>query len=403
MKMKRDDGINGNNGTKGKIHGFFRLFRHLSSLIFVVFAAAIAAQSPQDKGGGQSFAPPPEWRPTHTAPGARYLGDAACAQCHVQNETQHATPMAQALERIAESRILRANPRLSFQSGKYSYTIVREGDRSIYRVADGADSFTAPLLYAFGQGKAGQTYVFESNGKYYESRVSFYNGINGLDYTLGAPREPAKTLEEAAGRLMDAAEVKDCFSCHSTGAVSESKLQLDRLVPGVTCEGCHSAGEKHAALMKSLVGKPKPAEKLIFNPGRFDAEGQTQFCGACHRTWKHVQLMRVQGVANVRFQPYRIFNSKCYDFDDKRIACTACHNPHEVLRKDAVYYDAKCTACHRTKGEPVAADKRGAACKANKEQNCASCHMPEYEIPGSHFLFKDHQIRVVRPGEIYPN
>jgi hypothetical protein len=153
--------------------------------------------------------------------------------------------------------------------------------------------------------------------------------------------------------------------------------------------------------MKSLTGKPKPAEKQIFNPGHFDTEGQTQFCGACHRTWTHVQLMRVQGVNNVRFQPYRIFNSKCYDFDDKRISCTACHNPHEELRKDAAYYDAKCTACHQTK--PVKAEKRGAACKAGKQRDCASCHMPEYEIPGAHFKFKDHQIRVVRPGEAYPN
>jgi hypothetical protein len=78
----------------------------------------------------------------------------------------------------------------NFQSGKYSYTITREGDRSIYQVTDGKGSVIATLLYAFGQGKAGQTYVFELNGKYYESRISFFNEINGLDYTLGAPHEP---------------------------------------------------------------------------------------------------------------------------------------------------------------------------------------------------------------------
>jgi Cytochrome c554 and c-prime len=376
--------------------------------VLAVMVFALAGQSPQQKsisetGGGKSFNPPPEWRPTHAAPGTRYLGNEVCAQCHIQTETQHLTPMAQALERAAESRILRANRILNFQSGKYYYTISREGDRSIYKVTDGNNSITAPLLYAFGQGKAGQTYVFERNGKYYESRVSFYNRINGLDYTMGAPREPAKTLEEAAGRLMDSADVKDCFSCHSTGAVSKSTLQLDQLTPGVTCEGCHGSGEKHVALMKSLTDSPIPVDKQIINPGRYDTEGQTQFCGACHRTWTHVQLLRVQGVANVRFQPYRIFNSKCYDFDDKRISCTACHNPHEEMRKDAAYYDAKCTACHLTRDEPVRADKRGAVCKAGKLRDCASCHMPEYEIPGSHFKFKDHQIRVARPGEAYPN
>jgi hypothetical protein len=358
---------------------------------------------PQKQEFKRSFAPPPEWRPTHAPQGTRYLGNAACAQCHLEGETQKATPMAQALELANECKILRANRKLNFQSGKYSYTITREGDRSLYQVTDGKNNITVPLLYAFGQGKAGQTYVFELNGKFYESRVSFYNEINGLDYTLGAPREPAQTLEEAAGRLMDSADIKDCFSCHSTAAVSESKLQLDKLTPGITCEGCHGAGEKHVSLMKSLTGKPKPADLKIFNPGHFDTEGQTQFCGSCHRTWTHVQLMRVQGVNNVRFQPYRIFNSKCYDFDDKRISCTSCHNPHEELRQDAAYYDAKCMACHQSKDASGSPDKPGPPCQAGKRQNCASCHMPEYEIPGSHFKFTDHQIRAVRPGEAYPN
>ena len=33
------------------------------------------------------------------------------------------------------------------------------------------------------------------------------------------------------------------------------------------------------------------------------------------------------GVANVRFQPYRLISSKCYDAEDSRIRCTACHDP----------------------------------------------------------------------------
>jgi len=28
--------------------------------------------------------------------------------------------------------------------------------------------------------------------------------------------------------------------------------------------------------------------------------------------------------------------------------------------------------------------------------------MPKVEIPGSHFKFTDHRIRIVRPGEPYP-
>jgi len=375
---------------------------------FQGISLVFAQQSPPQKAGddaraGKSFTPLPEWRPTHAVSGSSYVGNAVCAQCHVQAETQQTTPMAHALETAGGGKILSANRLLTFQSGKYSYSITRRGERSIYQVTDGKESVTVPLLYAFGQGKAGQTYVFEIDGRYYESRVSFYNEIRGLDYTMGAPREPAKTLLEAAGRPMGSAEAKDCFSCHATAAVADAKLQLDSLVPGVTCEGCHGAGAQHATLMKSLTGKENPLDKKILNPGHFDTEGQSQFCGSCHRTWTQVQLLRVQGVNNVRFQPYRIFQSKCYDLDDRRISCTACHNPHEQLEKEASFYDAKCAACHQLKGEPAEASKKGPSCRADKKQDCVSCHMPRYEIPGSHFKFTDHQIRVARPGEPYPN
>ena len=353
---------------------------------------------------GKSFAPAMEWRPTHAPAGAKYLGDKACAECHTQTETQHTTPMGKALELVTNCGILKANPKLSFRNGQYSYSIVRQGNQSIYSVTDGKETITAPILYAFGLGKAGQTYVLERNGKYYESRVSFYNELAGLDYTLGAPREVAKTLEESFGRLMDSLDTKDCFSCHATAAVSERQLQLDKMMPGITCEGCHGAGEKHLALMKGksdgVTGRQ--GETGILNPGRFDTEGLSQFCGSCHRTWAQVQLMKAQGVVNVRFQPYRIFGSKCYDFDDKRISCTACHNPHEAMKQETAFYDAKCLACH-SKAEAAATVKMSAPCKAGKKNNCASCHMPQYEIPGSHHKFTDHQIRVVKPGEAYPN
>lgn len=371
-------------------------------LLALAVGATVLLWSPlrsQSQNQDKTFAPTMEWRPTHALGKAKYLGNQACAACHTQTETQHTTPMGKALEAVADCQILRNHPKLTFKSGNYDFAIVRQGQQSIYAVTDGKETIAAPILYAFGQGKAGQTYVLEYQGRYYESRVSFYNELKGLDYTLGAPRKPASSLLEAFGRLMDSLDTKDCFSCHATAAVSDGQLQLSKLTPGITCEGCHGAGEKHVALMKDKSAK-KEGDKAIFNPGRFDTEGQTQFCGACHRTWAQVQLMKVQGVLNVRFQPYRIFGSKCYDFDDKRISCTACHNPHEAMNQPLTYYDAKCVACHSTTAASV---KMYAPCKTGKATNCVSCHMPQYELPGSHHKFTDHQIRIVRAGETYPN
>src|SRR5205814_4808128 len=80
--------------------------------------------------------------------------------------------------------VLKAHPRLSFRNGPYNYQIVREGNRSLYTIGDGSNSVSEPILYCFGQGKAGQTYVFQHKGVFYESRVSYYQEIQGLDFTI---------------------------------------------------------------------------------------------------------------------------------------------------------------------------------------------------------------------------
>ena len=364
------------------------------------------SQSPR-RAPRETFDPLPDWRPTHVPANARYLGNEACAQCHDQATTQPATPMGRALEPVAARRLLAERPPLTFKEGPFSYSIARRGEESVYTVTDGKDSLSLPIRYAFGLGKLAQTYVFLHAGKFYEGRVSYFRRLGGLDLTPGASREAPASLAAALGRELSSEIVNDCFGCHATAAVSQGQLQLEGMTPGITCEGCHGPGERHVAAIKARGAAPGPAERQIFNPGRFDTEGLTQFCGACHRSWIQVQMMGIRGVENVRFQPYRIFNSKCYDHQDKRISCTACHNPHEELVADAASYDAKCLACHETVPRPPGPGGKALAGKApacpKGRQNCASCHMPKTELPEMHHQFTDHQIRVVRPGDPYPN
>jgi hypothetical protein len=400
---------------------FLRMAR-LSLCVFLCSAAYLWAprgtqsQSAQ-KSAARTFDPLPDWRPTHAPENARYAGDEACAQCHTEGATQRGTSMRQAMEPPADRRLLSQLAQLTFTQGPFSYSITRRDSQSYYTVTDGKDSVSLPILYAFGEGKVAQTYVFERDGKFYEGRVSYYGRINGLDLTMGASPATPMSLEGAIGRPLAPTAVNDCFSCHATAAVSQGRLRLDKMTPGVSCEGCHGPGEKHATAMKTRVDSKARGEATsglrenhIFNPGRFDTEGLTQFCGACHRTWIQVQMMGARGVETVRFQPYRIFGSKCYDHEDRRISCTACHNPHEELKVEAAYYDAKCMACHSPSRETPpdaprnqsAADRRAPTCpKAG--QDCASCHMPKTELPGAHYKFTDHRIRIARDGEPFPN
>jgi len=258
--------------------------------------------------------------------------------------------------------------------GGYTYVISRDGNRLMYTVTGGGKTLSAPLTWAFGSGSMGQTYLYEYRGALYESQVSFYSAVNGLDLTIGH-RNPAQfDLELAAGRRVDKLESARCFGCHTTAAS-----------PGVRCERCHGGAEQHAS---STAARLPPKLSELSN------EDLSDFCGACHRTWQDVQSNGPRDINNVRLQPYRLATSKCYNASivDKRISCVACHNPHQNLVRNTASYDVKCQSCHVAPAAKV--------CKVG-QKDCVSCHMPKVDFPGGHFQFTDHRIRIVR-GSAYP-
>jgi hypothetical protein len=328
------------------------------------------------------------------------VGDAACAECHVaEAKTYGATPMAQAGAWAREADILNGHPRMTFRLGPYLYKILRQGNQSVYSVSDGHGAISVPILWAFGRGEAGQTYLFRYEGAYYQSLVSFYNDTQGLDITLGAPRGVPSSLALALGARLTEEGTRLCIVCHTTGAVIGGAFHPRQAVPGVHCEACHGPGGGHIAALQA--GQIAEAKAAIFNPGKLSPASLDDFCGACHRTWTKVELMGLKGIMNVRFQPYRLELSRCWSPADPRISCLACHNPHRPLQTSAAFYNSKCLACHQLKGQPAKPNHPGQACPVSGD-NCISCHMHRYQLPGGHFAFTDHDIRVFRPGAPYP-
>lgn len=322
----------------------------------------------------------------------------ACAACHpAEVKFFGHTGMTLALESAAQSEILKAHPRLAGKVGDYAYEITRVGDQSIYSVTDGKDAFRVPIEWAFGQGAAGQTYVFERDGRWYESRVSFFAALDGLDLTIGAQEFPARNVTEAAGHRRTEREVGECFNCHATHAVRDHRLTPAEMTPGIQCERCHGPSAPHLIAVRTGDAKASVMRKL----GQLNAEGMSDFCGQCHRTFAEIAANGPQGVRNVRFQPYRLANSKCYDTEDARIRCTACHDPHRELERSDAAYDAKCLACHSRSASP-ATSASALICRIAKK-DCVTCHMPKVEIPGSHNRFTDHLIRIVKGNEKYPD
>jgi hypothetical protein len=365
-------------------------------VLLTVFAAAVVVFIEPPSANGQRATGPP-WNPRKVPAGTVFLSDQACTECHKKFGSFATTGMAQAMEPVASSKVLSENPKLTMQVGPYTYEILRDGKQSTYSVTDGKQTISLPIRYAFGQGRMGQTYLLERDGKFYESLVSFYNEPKSLDFTTGAARTVPPSLEAAVGRLLTANEVSSCFSCHATAALNGSQLQLNTLVHGIRCEACHGPGGEHVAKVKG----GESGAMVIFNPGRLNGDELTQqFCASCHRGTSEFAALQNMELNNVRFQPYRMFLSKCYS-GDRSISCTACHNPHEPLKEDVAYYDNKCLACHSLKGKPAKAGATTSCPVADKD--CTSCHMPKIEIKTAHFKFTDHYIRVVKPGQPFPN
>jgi hypothetical protein len=111
----------------------------------------------------------------------------ACANCHrVEPSAQPQTPMGKAVMLPRTNPTLKANPKLTVRKGDYSYTVETRGDSTTYSVTDGVRTLSFPALWTFGVG--GQTWILQCEGELYESLVSYYPDVGGLDTIIGDDR-----------------------------------------------------------------------------------------------------------------------------------------------------------------------------------------------------------------------
>ncbi len=348
------------------------------------------------------------WWPTKTgAAREEYVGTARCAACHQQMvRTQQETPMAHAARRASETEALRSNPKLSLSTPPFQTVITHDRASINYVVSGRGDSISAELLWAIGDGVKGQTFILSYLGMLFESQLSYFPSIGGLDITPEHPRTPPEFLEAALGAPQTELAAQQCFACHTTASSVRQHFDPGHATPGVTCEACHGPGARHVKAIEAKA--PKTAAEAILDPGSFGPVDLVDFCGACHRAPMDVAAAKINNPLNIRFQPYRLSKSRCWSRPDPRITCIACHDPHVPLVRDAALYDAKCLACHGTAAAGaatgIARDRlhsRPSACPVSTER-CVSCHMPKFEDPQFHGSFTDHDIRIVRPGDPYP-
>ena len=328
---------------------------------------------------------------------------ATCANCHQRVADFYAhSPMRHAMADEGTNAVLEAHPNLSLQKNAYTYSVQTQNGKSIYTVSDVTGSMSLPIHWAIGD--RSQTFVLEKDGHYYESLVSYYQRDVTLATTPGDEDIVPHSLIEAVGRELPLWEVRNCFTCHASGYHPDETLDGQKLTPGLNCEHCHEGAVEHMAdaTRKDLTSLPDSLDEM-------NARETSNFCGKCHRTWDRVVREGWHGPPTVRFQPYRIANSRCFDAKDKRIGCLACHDPHQEANRSSAFYDSKCLACHSGANTARSSSASSTAmaeppkiCPVAKE-NCVTCHMPKVALAGGHAIYTDHEIRIVKPGDAYPN
>ena len=254
------------------------------------------------------------------------------------------------------------------------------------------------LKYYIGSGHRGRTYLFATDGFWFEAPVNWYGQKKTWDMAPGVSGSPRSATEFAAGReLPGMPHDRDGCACRGDG---ESLCFTAIRTAGVTCERCHGDGAAHAQGSRNIV-----------NPAKLTAERRDAVCMQCHvegnaaieQPGKHLYDFRPGDDLSdyVRYfvkasapgetlraasQFEALAQSACKRKAGDRMSCMSCHDPHMTPTPEerVVYYREKCLACH---GEKFASHHHA------KEPDCVGCHMPPVASSDvAHTQATDHRI-----------
>ncbi len=128
----------------------------------------------------------------------------------------------------------------------------------------GGEEISAVPAWAFGSGVKGITPIGRTaDGQLFESRLTWYESLDGIDFTTGASKYDPKNARESLGRQLTHKRVAECFGCHTTGYDKERQAPA-RNEMGVGCERCHGPGQAHIRAVTSA----EPPDRDVFHPGR---------------------------------------------------------------------------------------------------------------------------------------
>jgi hypothetical protein len=346
-------------------------------------------------------------------PNDPYAGPRACAECHpaeaaLFSRSGHAKTLRSAsrleLSRRLDGRTV-ADPQ--WPDVSWSYRFHDEQLHIARKSPQKVDEFI--VEYAFGSGHHATTFVNMIDPlvpAILEHRLTHYTKSDQMGITPGHDARPPPPGLTPYGGVLPPKAARGCFACHVTvlSARDDQRIDVEMMIPNVSCERCHGPGRAHIAAARS--GGNEAELSLPFGPDRYKAADLLNLCGSCHRhpLGSPPGKIRPDDPQLARFQPVGIMQSRCYVESASAFSCVTCHDPHARASADRPSYDSVCLSCHQGNvklrppassiarpEQPMPAARK--PCPVSPDARCVECHMPRVD-PGQHVLFTDHWIRI---------
>jgi hypothetical protein len=354
-----------------------------------------------------------ETRFQNTGNDARYIGIAACADCHKE---QHASYVLTAHSRalaVLDPQTEPPDTSLRHAPSGRDYKVYREGGQFRHEelLKDEAGREVArvdlPVKYLIGSGNFCRSYLVEVDGFLHESPLTWYTAKKKWEMSPGYDFPEHWSFERPA--------TIGCLNCHA-GRVEPVDGSVHRMTiheRAIGCERCHGPGSLHAERHRTDKTRAAGEDRTIVNPARLSRPLLESICAECHLNGPAVVALRGRGPIDFRpgrpLADYRVDyrfdsgseqmtvvghieqlrRSRCYQRSES-LTCITCHDPHahEQPKDKVAFFRQKCLDCHADRGCSVPADER----VSKERDNCAACHMPRGDTDIPHIAFTHHRI-----------
>ncbi|WP_299553012.1 tetratricopeptide repeat protein [Seonamhaeicola sp.] len=350
-------------------------------------------------------------------PDDHFLGDKACAVCHIDEvKDWQGSHHDKAMQIATDATILADFNNTSFKSQGVTSRFFKKDD-GYYVNTEGPDgeNHDYKIEYTFGITPLQQYIVKFPNGHYQCLRTAWDTEKNKwFDLYPDFKVVHSEWLHWSRGGLN---WNNMCADCHSTN-VRKNYKQADHsydtkyAIINVNCEACHGPGKAHVEQVNEL-GDNYVATEGMWMTADTEPKELVDQCARCHmRREQFSGHFNFEGTMMDHYFPQILTNnlyhpdgqildevyvygsfvqSKMYQHN---VTCTNCHDPHSLkLRFEG---NALCLQCH----EPPKYDTPSHHFhEVNSEgAQCINCHMDGKIYMGNDYR-RDHSFRIPRPDQ----